>query len=94
MRTVSRNWSSLVIECRDWTAFRPVFKIIYQKQRKSNAGRKPNDATLMFKMLVLQSLYSSTLFPTSRPSIRCRTGCRFNAFSGLAGDTVPGAKTL
>ncbi len=40
----------------DWQAFRPLLKVIHQKQRKSNAGRKPHDVTLMFKILVLQSL--------------------------------------
>jgi hypothetical protein len=33
----------------DWQAFRPLLKVIHQKQRKSNAGRKPHDVTLMFK---------------------------------------------
>jgi len=42
----------------DWHAFRPLLKVIHQKQRKSNAGRKPHDVTLMFKMLVLQALYN------------------------------------
>ena len=41
-----------------WTAFRPLLKVNHQKQRKSNAGRKPHDVTLMFKMLVLQALYN------------------------------------
>ena len=27
----------------DWQAFRPLMKVIRQKQRKSNAGRKPHD---------------------------------------------------
>jgi hypothetical protein len=27
----------------DWRAFRPLLKVIHQKQRKSNAGRKPRD---------------------------------------------------
>ena len=42
----------------DWQAFRPLLKVIHHKQRKSNAGRKPHDVTLMFKMLVLQALYN------------------------------------
>ncbi len=40
----------------DWQAFRPPLQVIQQKHRKSNAGRKPHDVTLMFKMLVLQAL--------------------------------------
>ena len=42
----------------DWQAFRPLLKIIHQKQCKSNAERKPHDVTVMFMMLVLQSLYN------------------------------------
>ena len=42
----------------DWAAFRPLLKVIHQRPRKSNAGRKPHDVTLMFKMLVLQALYN------------------------------------
>ncbi len=40
----------------DWQAFRPLLKVIHQRRRKSPAGSKPHDATLMFEMLVLQSL--------------------------------------
>ena len=47
----------------DWRAFRPLLQVIHQKQRNSGAGRKPHDVTLMFKMLVLQSLYSSPFHP-------------------------------
>ena len=36
----------------DWSTFRPLLKVIHQKQRKSNAGRKPHDVSLMFKVLV------------------------------------------
>ena len=41
-----------------WETFRPVLEAVRQKPRKSNAGRKPFDVVLMFKMLVLQSLYN------------------------------------
>jgi hypothetical protein len=30
----------------------PLLKVIHQKQRKSNAGRKPHDVKMMFKMRV------------------------------------------
>ena len=42
----------------DWEEFRPTLEIIRQKERKSNAERKPLDVVLMFKILVLQSLYN------------------------------------
>jgi hypothetical protein len=42
----------------DWKRFRPDLEAARDKERKSNAGRKPFDVILMFKVLVLQSLYS------------------------------------
>jgi IS5 family transposase len=41
-----------------WETFRPILARIHQKPRKSNAGRKPTDVVLLFKMLVLQKLYN------------------------------------
>ena len=46
-----------------WKAFRPLLKVIHQRQRKSNAGRKPHDVTLMFKMLVLQATVAGARLP-------------------------------
>jgi transposase, IS5 family len=42
----------------DWEAFRPVLDRVRTKTRKSSAGRKPWDEVLMFKALVLASLYN------------------------------------
>jgi IS5 family transposase len=42
----------------DWEAFRPLLDRIRMKARKSSAGRKPWDVVLMFKSLVLASLYN------------------------------------
>jgi IS5 family transposase len=41
-----------------WSEFREDLEQIYQKERKSNAGRKPIDVILMFKMVILQQLYN------------------------------------
>ena len=41
-----------------WETFRPTLRKIREKPRKSNAGRKPVDEVLLFKMLVLQKLYN------------------------------------
>lgn len=41
-----------------WDIFREILGVINIKPRKSNAGRKPMDVILMFKMLVLQNLYN------------------------------------
>jgi transposase, IS5 family len=76
----------------DWDAFRPLLKIIHHKQRKSNAGRKPHDVTLMFKMLVLQALYNLS---DDQTEYQVRDRLSFQRFLGLSPeDTVPDAKTL
>ncbi len=42
----------------NWEAFRPELGSIYEKERKSNAGAKPYDVVMMFKLLILQQLYN------------------------------------
>jgi len=42
----------------DWEAFRPLLDKARLKERKSSAGRKRWDVILMFKGLVLASLYN------------------------------------
>ena len=79
-------------ELIDWENFRESLEIIRQKERKSQAGRKPYDVVLMFKMLVLQHLYNLSDEETEY-QIRDRyTFCRFLSLSpeGL----IPDAKTL
>lgn len=41
-----------------WEEFRAILEQVHQKARKSNAGRKPIDVVLLFKMLILQRLYN------------------------------------
>jgi IS5 family transposase len=41
-----------------WHLFRDELEALYEKERKSNAGRKPIDVILMFKLLILQQLYN------------------------------------
>jgi len=41
-----------------WEAFRPLLDQVRHKVRKSSAGRKPWDEVLMFKALVIASLYN------------------------------------
>jgi IS5 family transposase len=40
-------------DCINWEDFRPILETIYDKERKSHAGRKPTDVMVMFKMLIL-----------------------------------------
>ena len=41
-----------------WEVFRPSLERLYDKPRKSRAGRKPIDVIVMFKRLVLQQMYT------------------------------------
>ncbi|MEB3288319.1 MAG: IS5 family transposase [Leptolyngbya sp.] len=41
-----------------WELFRAELETLHKKDRKSNAGRKPTDVILMFKLLILQQLYN------------------------------------
>ncbi|OGV53057.1 MAG: hypothetical protein A2X45_11530 [Lentisphaerae bacterium GWF2_50_93] len=45
-------------EVVEWESFREELETIREDDRKSNAGRKPFDAVVMFKILILQSLYN------------------------------------
>ena len=79
-------------EAIDFEAFRPILKRVRQKRRKSNAGRKPYDVVLMFKMLVLQTLYGLS---DEQLEYQVRDRISFMAFLGLApGDDVPDEKTV
>lgn len=42
----------------DWELFRATLETVDAKERKSSAGRKPTDRVVMFKMLILQKLYT------------------------------------
>ena len=41
-----------------WEDLRSELEVIYAHERKSNAGRRPFDVVMMFKILILQSLYN------------------------------------
>ena len=41
-----------------WESFRAELESIRDKERKNSAGRKPFDVVVMFKILILQSLYN------------------------------------
>ncbi len=61
-------------------------------ERKSNAGRKPYDAVLKFKVLVLQSLYNLS---DEQTEMMIRDRLSFMRFLGLSlEDPVPDATTI
>jgi IS5 family transposase len=67
-------------------------KVIHQEQRKSNAGRKPHDVTLIFKLLVLKALYNLS---DGQTEFQLPDRASFQRFFGLSREaTVPDAKTL
>ena len=79
-------------EVIEWEMFRPELERIRQKARKSNAGRKPYDAVLMFKVLVVQSLYN---LADDAVEFQILDRLSFMRFLGLGiGDSVPDAKTI
>jgi len=76
----------------NWELFRAELAAIRDRQRKSNAGAKPYDAVLMFKVLILQSLYNLS---DEAVEYQILDRMSFMRFLGLqAGDPVPDAKTI
>lgn len=76
----------------DWSIFRYQLSKVRDKERKSNAGRPAYDVILMFKMLVLQSLYNLS---DEQAELQVRDRLSFMHFLGLTfADNVPDATTL
>ena len=76
----------------NWQMFRAELEAVRDKQRKSTAGAKPYDAVLMFKILILQSLYNLS---DEAMEYQILDRMSFMRFLGLhAGDPVPDAKTI
>ncbi len=79
-------------EVVEWESFREELETIRDDERKSNAGRKPFDAVVMFKILILQSLYN---LGDDSIEYQIRDRISFMRFLGLSlGDRVPDAKTI
>lgn len=75
----------------DWEDFRKTLETIRNKERKSNAGRKPFDVVLMFKILILQSLYNLS---DAQMEFQITDRFSFMAFLNLnLNDRVPDEKT-
>ena len=68
-----------------WEEFRPLLEQVWRKpesERKSRAGRKPIDAVLMFKTLVLSALYNLS---DDQVEYQIRDRLSFTRFLGLVG---------
>ena len=78
-----------------WEEFRPTLEGVWRKpdaERKSRAGRKPMDAVVMFKTLVLGALYNLS---DDQIEYQVRDRLSFMRFLGLGlQDRVPDAKTV
>ena len=75
-----------------WEEFRPVLEKIRQKPKKSNAGRKPHDSILMFKLLILQKLHNIS---DEELEYQVNDRLSFLQFLGLSlTDSVPDATTV
>ncbi len=94
LRKIDRNGDPLIKlnALIPWESFRKELETIHEKERKSTAGRKPMDVILMFKMLVLQSLYNLSDDQTEQQVL---DRLSFMRFLGLdLGDAVPDAQTI
>lgn len=75
-----------------WNKFKSTLNRAFKKARRSNAGRPPYDYVLMFKMLVLQSLYNIS---DHQVEFQVRDRLSFMRFLGLSlEDNVPDEKTV
>lgn len=91
---IDRNGDPLVMlkAAVNWELFRPRLEQIRVKERKSNAGRKSYDVILMFRMLILQSLYNLS---DDQLEAQVLDRLSFMRFLDLnIGDNVPDAKTI
>jgi len=76
----------------NWEGFRETLAKVREKERKSNAGRKPFDVVLMFKVLVLQHLYNLS---DEQIEYQIRDRTSFCRFLGLTPEgRVPDARTV
>jgi len=99
---IDRNGDPLVKinQFVNWELFRPELTAAYGAyrlaarghERKSEAGRPPKDIIVVFKMLILQSLYNLSDPATEQ---QCLDRLSFQRFLGLGlGDPIPDANTV
>jgi hypothetical protein len=76
----------------DFEIFRPVLDAALVRSDRSRGGRPPYDAVLMFRILVLQALYSLS---DNQAEFQLRDRLSFMRFAGLGlHQAVPDAKTV
>ena len=93
LRKIDQNGDPLtrINELTDWELFRPVLKKA-RGERQYNAGAKGYDIVLLFKTLILQSLYNLSDDSTEFQILDRHS---FGRFLGIGiGDKVPDATTI
>jgi IS5 family transposase len=76
----------------NWKYFKPVLNKAFRKERKSNAGRPPFEYLMMFKVLVLQTMYNLSDAQTEFQIIDRHT---FKRFLGISDERqIPDEKTI
>ena len=77
----------------DWELFRqPIEESLMKEDKKSNAGRKPYDKLLMFKIIILQRYYNLS---DEQTEFQIKDRLSFMNFLGLQiGDNVPDRNTI
>lgn len=75
-----------------WETFRPALEAVLCRSKRQKGGRPPFDAVLMFKILILQSLYNLS---DDQTEYQIRDRLSFMRFLGLDLDhRIPDAKTI
>jgi IS5 family transposase len=76
----------------DWSVFEPILAKGLKQEKKSNAGRPGFDPLLMFKVLILQSLYN---LADGQTEFQIRDRFTFMRFLGLTPERrIPDEKTI
>jgi transposase, IS5 family len=76
----------------DWKLFLPILNEALSKAKKSDAGRKPFDRILMFKIIILQTQYNLS---DDQTEYQIYDRYSFREFLELRiGDKIPDAKTI
>lgn len=77
----------------DWKLFAPILDVVFNKPKNSNnVGRPPFDRLMMFKLLILQSLYNLS---DDQMEYQITDRLSFKRFLGLkSSDRVPDSKTI
>ena len=76
----------------NWELYRPILNRVFEKERKSNAGRRPYDYVLLFKICILQRLFNLS---DDQTEYQINDRISFMRFLGLTlSDKVPDAKTI